>query len=92
MSSPELEREVADAGPELEAMCALLGDGVEVDAKVLTSTDVARKVADYAHENDALIAMSTHGRTGLRKLVLGSVAQAVLSRARTPVICFPLKN
>ncbi|MBI5368475.1 MAG: universal stress protein [Planctomycetes bacterium] len=33
-----------------------------------------------------LIAMSTHGRTGLLRLVMGSVAEQVVRRASVPVI------
>jgi nucleotide-binding universal stress UspA family protein len=33
-----------------------------------------------------LIALGTHGRTGLARLVLGSVAEAVMRRARCPVL------
>lgn len=37
-------------------------------------------------ENCDLIVMGSHGRSGLEKLVLGSVAQAVLSHTRLPVL------
>ena len=33
-----------------------------------------------------LIVMGSHGRSGLEKLVLGSVAQAVLAHTRLPVL------
>ena len=33
-----------------------------------------------------LIVMGSHGRNGLEKLVLGSVAQAVLSHTKLPVL------
>ncbi|MGZ3461367.1 MAG: universal stress protein, partial [Archangium sp.] len=33
-----------------------------------------------------LVVMGTHGRTGLARLVLGSVAQAVAARAACPVL------
>ena len=33
-----------------------------------------------------LIVMGSHGRSGLEKLVLGSVAQAVLSHTHLPVL------
>lgn len=43
-------------------------------------------ILDVARETDAtMIAMSTHGRTGLRRLVMGSVAEAVLRRSPIPV-------
>ena len=31
--------------------------------------------------------MGTHGRTGLRHLFMGSVAESVLKGARIPVLC-----
>ncbi|MEZ4310342.1 MAG: universal stress protein [Polyangiaceae bacterium] len=34
---------------------------------------------------DAIV-MGTHGRTGVRRLLLGSVAERVLRRAKVPVI------
>jgi nucleotide-binding universal stress UspA family protein len=37
-----------------------------------------------------LIVMGTHGRTGLRHLVLGSVAEAVVRSASCPVVTVPL--
>ncbi len=36
-----------------------------------------------------LIVLSTHGRSGLRRLVLGSVAEAVLRHAHVPVLAVP---
>src|SRR4051812_41599600 len=36
-----------------------------------------------------LIVMGTHGRTGVRRLVLGSVTEAVMRNAKVPVIAVP---
>ena len=36
-----------------------------------------------------LIVMSTHGRSGLRRMVLGSVAESVLRATPTPVLLVP---
>jgi nucleotide-binding universal stress UspA family protein len=36
-----------------------------------------------------LIVMTTHGRRGLRRLALGSVAEGVVRRARTPLLLVP---
>ena len=38
----------------------------------------------------ALIVMATHGRTGLRRALMGSVAEEVLRRAGTPVLIVPM--
>jgi nucleotide-binding universal stress UspA family protein len=46
----------------------------------------ADEILAAANENRAdLIAMATHGRTGLGRLLFGSVAEAVLRRAPVPV-------
>jgi nucleotide-binding universal stress UspA family protein len=44
-------------------------------------------ILDVADEFRAdLIVMGTHGRTGLKRLLMGSVAEMVLRRARCPVL------
>jgi nucleotide-binding universal stress UspA family protein len=59
---------------------------VKVIYEVLTG-DPADKIVEYAAEKGvSLIAMSTHGRTGLTRWVLGSVADKVLHGARIPVL------
>ena len=45
--------------------------------------DIVRKAAD---ENADLIVMSTHGRTGLEQVMLGSVTAKVVARAACPVL------
>jgi nucleotide-binding universal stress UspA family protein len=46
----------------------------------------ADEILAAAQDNGAdLIAMATHGRTGLGRLLFGSVAEAVLRHARVPV-------
>ena len=47
----------------------------------------AAVILDYAAEQQPdLIAMSTHGRSGLRRLVVGSVTTTILPRAQTPLL------
>ena len=47
----------------------------------------AQKVASLAREMDArIIAMATHGRAGVARYVLGSVAAEVLHRSTTPLL------
>jgi nucleotide-binding universal stress UspA family protein len=51
----------------------------------------ASRIVEFVREREAgLVAMSTHGRTGLRRLLIGSVAMRVVHDASCPVlICRP---
>ena len=62
----------------------------EALVEVVVAPSVPHAVCDFAARNGiSLIALSSHGRTGFRRLVMGSVAEAVLRSARVPVLVFP---
>lgn len=51
------------------------------------SGDIADQILDYARENGVdLIVMGTHGRKGMEKVLLGSVAERVIKGAAVPVM------
>lgn len=61
-------------------------EGVECDTHLGHGAPAA-VILDYIERyNPDLIAMSTHGRSGLRRMVVGSVTTAILPRAETPVL------
>jgi nucleotide-binding universal stress UspA family protein len=61
--------------------------GVQVRTAVKTGQQVAVEIIDSAKERGVdLIVMSTHGRSGFTRWVLGSVALKVLTRAETPIL------
>jgi len=61
--------------------------GVSVSTSVIESHAAWRGVVEAAASLQAdLIVMGSHGRSGLEKLVLGSVTQAVLSHTQLPVL------
>jgi nucleotide-binding universal stress UspA family protein len=63
---------------------------LEKQRPVISGLDPALQILEFAESNRAdLIAMSTHGRTGFRHLVLGSIAEGVLRRSSVPVVVFP---
>jgi nucleotide-binding universal stress UspA family protein len=62
------------------------GSSIRLDREVRDGPAPA-VILDAADEFDVdLIVMGTHGRTGFRRLVLGSVAEEVLRRAPCPVL------
>ncbi len=67
--------------------------GVEVVTDAIVGPSVAHGINDYAVQKGCdVIALSTHGRTGFRRLVMGSIAEAVLRGARVPVLAFPRQS
>jgi nucleotide-binding universal stress UspA family protein len=65
----------------------------KVTTMVRTGHQVAVEVIDFAKESGAdLIAMCTHGRSGITRWVLGSVAHKVLIRAETPILLIRSKG
>ena len=61
--------------------------GLKVDASVVESHTPWRGIVEAAESTQSdLIVMGSHGRSGLEKLVLGSVTQAVLAHTRLPVL------
>lgn len=65
----------------------LEGKGFRASAHLLVSDDPAAEIVSFAAKSGAsLLALATHGRTGLRRLVLGSVAEQILRRTDVPTL------
>lgn len=84
VEDPEVAR--IDAEEYLAPVAAELRDkGVRARTQVRRG-EPAREIVAAAREAGAdLIAMTTHGRSGLGRLLFGSVAEAVLRESRLPV-------
>jgi len=66
---------------------ALGKEGLKVDLEVLVDHEPAEGILAFLEESGAdLVAMATHGRGGVARLVLGSVADRVVRSGRTPVL------
>jgi len=63
--------------------------GLAVDARVIPGHPVAAILDEAASLPADLIVMGTHGVSGFRHLVLGSVTEKVLRRASCPVLTVP---
>jgi nucleotide-binding universal stress UspA family protein len=65
---------------------ALREVGVEVEELVRNGSPAEQIVAAAEHSHDSLIAMATHGYSGLRRWALGSVADKVLHASSVPLL------
>ncbi len=77
--------EEGDATAFMDAqVAALTADGYEATGVVLRGY-AAAAITSVTKEGD-LVAMASHGRTGVRRWFLGSVAEEVLRQATVPVL------
>lgn len=77
---------LADEGQEAIDRVRSLADGIPVEGAVVDGSP-ARQIVNYAIENDCdLIVMGTHGRSGVDRLLLGSVAERVVRTSDVPVL------
>ena len=52
-----------------------------------------REIVEYSEEEEIdMICMSTHGRSGLGRLMIGSVTEKVIRKSRKPVLTVPVED
>ena len=90
ISEGALKERLQGAREYLRSVAELMsGEAVEVKTEVVVGTAAAATILEYARNREAdVIAMATHGRGGVKRLLLGSVADKVLRGAPIPVLLF----
>jgi len=77
----ERRKYLADVEQRLDA------EGIKVQTELLENDHPANAISDYAaHNGIDMIILATHGYTGLKKMMLGSVALEVLHDSHVPVL------
>ncbi len=66
-----------------------LTEDYSVAERVVEIDEPGRLITALAREGASMIVLGTHGRTGLRAAILGSVSQDVIARAPCPVLTVP---
>jgi nucleotide-binding universal stress UspA family protein len=83
----EFERRVKEAEAYLATQQGKFREiGIEVDAKVTVGPIVEGIVKVADRENVDLIALASHGRSGLSQVFYGSVAAGLLQRVNQPLL------
>jgi nucleotide-binding universal stress UspA family protein len=71
---------LADVKSRLES------EGVKVKTESLEGSRAAETISDYVQKNGIdLVILATHGYTGLKKLMFGSVALEILHNSHAPI-------
>lgn len=85
-----VEPSTSNGGEMLEENAAAFRSAkIPTDIHVIVSRNRARSILDFAESHGVnLIAMSTHGRRGVGRLIAGSVASGVLRDAKVPVMMY----
>lgn len=79
------EEEIEDAKAYMKREIAnISSEGLTVTGEVLHGP-IAQQIVDAANPEDVIV-MSSHGRTGIKRWFLGSVAEEVMRRANCPVL------
>lgn len=74
------------AGEWLDAVAALAAADQRVETEIVHGKP-RKAIPTYAEDHDVdLLAMGTHGRSGIRRFIAGSVTEHVLRSARVPVL------
>ncbi len=77
----------AEAERDVQATAAHLRHcGFRATATILVGDPAAQLVDHIAAQEDALVVMSSHGRTGLDRWVFGSVAEKLIAHVHTPLL------
>ncbi len=86
-SDTEMEPFKADAESYLEKIgSALKGEGITLSSEVGIG-ETAEWIIEFADEINAdLVAMATHGHSGIRRWQLGNIAQKVMHAGNTPLM------
>lgn len=80
-------RVVRNAEEYVEGLASKLSEtGIRVRAAVRYGKPAAEIIEHISANEVELVAMSTHGRSGLSRLVMGSVAEEVVRNSRVPVL------
>ncbi len=89
-----LEKVYKHASEQMQEIAKKQFAGLPVETAVVKPKKaIYQEIIKFAETNNvSLIVMSTHGRTGAKHFLLGSVAERVVRRSPCPVMIVPAKS
>ena len=86
IAADDLERRVAEAERDLSVLAHDYSNGIQIAFRVGVGSPDAEISKMATLERFDVIALTSHGRSGFPRMLLGSTAEAVLRLAHTPVL------
>jgi len=86
----ELIRENAQHDMDEFISSITLPSGVPVQTRLLSGDPASTLIAELKKSQHDLVVLSTHGRTGIAHLLLGSIAEKLVRLSPIPVLTVPL--
>ena len=94
MITMDIKKQDAEAKAYLDGIAqSLLEKGIKAECVVLGPAQAGKAIVKYAQDNAIdLICIATHGRSGLGRVVFGSVADRVLRDSGLPILVIKPKE
>ena len=90
IGDPDAPQEAKALLGQLATERDLIDAKLDVQCDTAIGEDLGETIAWYAKDKGCdMVVMSTHGRSGFRRMILGSVAEQVLRHSDVPVLCVP---
>ena len=81
------QQHAAQAHAKVAALCEASSPRVPLEVRLVEDVTAMRGIVDSAQEEKAdLVVVGSHGRTGISRLMLGSVAAQVVAHSTVPVL------
>jgi nucleotide-binding universal stress UspA family protein len=81
------QQHAAQAHAKVAQLCSESQPQVPLEVKLVEDVAAARGIVEIAEQDRAdLVVVGSHGRTGVARLVLGSVAAKVVAQSHVPVL------
>src|SRR5215208_906711 len=81
------QQHAAEAHAKVERLCSQSSPPVPLEVRLVEDVSAARGIVDMATSEGAdLLVVGSHGRTGVARLMLGSVAAKVVAQSPVPVL------
>jgi nucleotide-binding universal stress UspA family protein len=81
------QQHAAQAHAKVAALCQQATPPVSLEVRLVEEVTAMRGIVDMAQQESAdLVVVGSHGRTGISRLMLGSVAAQVVAHSTVPVL------